>query len=145
MLGTTHDESCKLKATPVRPCSRTIGHMSGDVRCGRPTRKLHRKTCNELLDSGDRPMRLHRPGFVADREHDALIELRCSWPACRATYLVPYDELVARQREGSLSGTDCYAVRSPGHRVARLIPKVQRGSQMAVRATGVSAGRVPLR
>ncbi len=59
-------------------------------------------------------MRHHRPGFVADREHDALIEQRCSWATCRVVYLVPYDDFVAYQREGRLSGTDCYAVRLPG-------------------------------
>ncbi len=118
--------------------------MSGDVRCGRETRQRHRETCNALLDLGDRPMRHHRPGFVADREHDALIELRCPRAACRAAYLVPYDDLVACQREGSLIGADALAVRSPGQRVARLVPKAQRGSQATARATGVSAGRVPL-
>jgi len=109
--------------------------MSGDVRCGRETRQRHRETCKALLDLGDRPMRHNRPGFVADREHDALIELRCPRATCRAVYLVPYDDLVACQREGRLSGTDCYAVRSPGQRVARLVPVAQRASQMARTAT----------
>ncbi len=89
-------------------------------------------------------MRHHRPGFVADLHHDALIELRCPRRTCRAVYLVPYDDLVAYQREGRLSGTDFYAERVPGQTVARLVRKAQRGSQAAVRATGVSAGRVPL-
>jgi len=121
--------------------------MAGDVLCskaGRSGRSGAGVVCGKKLQDGRRPMRHHRPGFVADREHDALIELRCSWPTCRAVYLVPYDDLEACQREGRLSGTDCYAVRSPGQRVARLVPVAQRASQMAVRATGVSAGRVPL-
>jgi len=79
-------------------------------------------------------MRQHRPGFVADLHHDALIELRCPRATCRAVYLVPYDDLVAYQREGRLSGTDCYAVRSPGQTVARLVPKAQRASQGRERA-----------
>ena len=87
-------------------------------------------------------MHHHRPGFVADRHHDALIELRCPRRTCRAVYLVPYDDLVAYQREGRLSGTDCYAVRSPGQRVARLVPKAQRGSQGRARATS-SVGATP--
>jgi len=88
-------------------------------------------------------MRHHRPGFVADRDHDALIDLRCPRAACRAVYLVPYDDLVAQQRGGTVSGTDCYAERLPRQRVARLVRKAQRASQAAVRATGVKAGRVP--
>ena len=76
-------------------------------------------------------MRHNRPGFVADREHDALIELRCPRATCRAAYLVPYDDLVAYQREGRLSGTDFYAERSPGYRVARLVRKALRASQRA--------------
>lgn len=116
--------------------------MTGDVLCGKAGRSGAGVVCGKKLQDGRRPMRHHRPGFVADREHDALIELRCSWPTCRAVYLVPYDDLVACQREGSLIGADALAVRSPGQTVARLVPKAQRGSQGRARATS-SVGATP--
>jgi len=85
-------------------------------------------------------MHHHRPGFVADRHHDALIELRCPRRTCRAVYLVPYDDLVAYQREGRLSGTDFYAERVP--RPEGRPPRSEGAAGLSGGCTGHHARRV---
>jgi len=120
---------------------------AGRIRCGAqlptgaPGYRTGMRTCDGPLFVGDRSINRRRLTFVAGND-DGWIGYCCPRRECGQRYRTTYDELLDVQRAAKATGTDYRAVRDGD--ATRLVPVAQRASQMAVRATGVSAGRVPL-